>query len=152
MHHQFLLLKVADEGGSVPFRVGFLELCWVGNPVLPLSNLMSFLCLSFLRLEAGNNDTAPCNNRVVTWISQVYQAELLSGNKNHSEYLNQKGNLMHEIRNIEINERLEQQAPGWRNGLGKTVPNRPCVPPSGRWPLDRDRNAWLQEHSATAVT
>ena len=39
---------------------------------------------------------------------QVYQAELLSGNKNHSEYLNQKRNLMHGIRNIEINERLEQ--------------------------------------------
>lgn len=39
---------------------------------------------------------------------QVYQAELLSGNKNHSEYLKQKRNLMHEIRNIEINERLEQ--------------------------------------------
>ena len=83
---------------------------------------------------------------------QVYQAELLSGNKNHSEYLNQKRNLMHEIRNIEINERLEQQAPGWRNGFGSTVPNWPCSPPSGRWPLDRSRNAWLQEQSTTSVT
>lgn len=64
---------------------------------------------------------------------QVYQAELLSGNKNHSAYLKQKRNLMHGIRNIKINERLEQQGPGCRNGSGTHFQTGlPFVSPSGR--------------------
>lgn len=48
---------------------------------------------------------------------QVYQAVLLSGNKNLSEYLKQKRNLMHGIRNIKISEWPEKQASGCRNGF-----------------------------------